>query len=126
MAWLRWAAAVLALVQGGYMLFDGVRALLVGDYLTPRGGEYAGRLGPWANLVSAVGLEPRSTGMKLAFVVYGIAWIAVVAAFVAGRPWAWTAMLVLAAASLWYVPAGTAIGLAVIVILLLPDVRDAF
>ena len=64
--------------------------------------------------------------MKLAFVVYGIAWIAVVAAFVAGRPWAWTAMLVLAVATLWYVPAGTAIGVAVIVILLLPDVRDAF
>ena len=126
MAWLRWVAAVLALVQGGYMLFDGMRALLVGDYLTPSGGKYAGRLGPWAGLVSAVGVDPRSTAMKLAFVLYGVAWIAVLAGFVARRPWAWTAMLVLAAATLWYVPAGTAIGLAVIGILLLRDVRESF
>ena len=125
MAWLRWVAAALGLVQGGYMLFDGMRAFLVGDYLTPSGGEYAGRLGPWANVVSAVGIDPRSTAMKLAFVLYGIVWIAVVAAFVGGRPWAWTAMLALAAATLWYVPAGTAIGLAVIVILL-REVREAF
>ena len=126
MGWFRWVAAVLALVQGGYMLFDGMRALLLGDYLTPSRGEYAGRLGPWANLVSAVGVDPRSAATKLAFVLYGIAWIAGVAGFVAGRPWAWTAMLVLAVATLWYVSAGTAIGLAVIVILLLPDVRESF
>ena len=126
MGWLRWVVAVLATVEGGYMLFDGLRALVLGDYLTPSEGEHAGRLGPWAGLVSAVGIDPRSTAMKLAFVLYGAAWIAGVAALAAGRSWAWTAMLVLAAATLWYVPAGTAIGVAVIVVLLVPGVREAF
>ena len=34
-------------------------ALIAGDYVTPSKGQYAGQLGPWARLVSAVGLEPR-------------------------------------------------------------------
>lgn len=61
MDWLRLLAVALALIESGWMAFDGMRALLVGDYVTPRSGPYAGQLGPWARLVSAVGIEPRST-----------------------------------------------------------------
>jgi hypothetical protein len=62
MARLRWAVVVLAVLEAGWMVFDGARALVVGDYVTPSSGEYAGKLGPWAGLASALGVEPRSTG----------------------------------------------------------------
>jgi hypothetical protein len=35
---LRWIAVALSAVQGGYMALDGVRALMVGSYITPRSG----------------------------------------------------------------------------------------
>lgn len=94
----------LALSEAGWMVFDGSRALMVGDYVTPNSGRFAGQLGPWASLVSAVGIEPRSTLMKCVFVVYGLLWLAVLAAYLLSMRWAWMAMVVAAAGSLWYLP----------------------
>jgi hypothetical protein len=65
--------AFLALAPGSWMGFDGIRALTVGDYVTPRTGPYAGQLGPWRLVVGAVGLDPRGTPMKLGFVAFGAA-----------------------------------------------------
>ncbi len=121
--WLRWVVFALAALQGGYMLFDGVRALIVGDYVTPKGGPYAGQLGPWARLVGAIGLEPRSTIMKSIFVGYGAVWLLIVVAFAAALPWAWLAMLIAAVGSLWYLIPGTVISVVVIGLLLVPGVR---
>ena len=110
MAWLRFAVVVLGIIEGGWMTFDGTRALAVGDYVTPSSGPRAGELGPWHHVVSAIGIAPRSTAMKLIFVGYGLAWLAVTAGFAFGAPWAPRAMLVAAAATLWYLPVGTAFG----------------
>ena len=90
------------------MVADGTRALLTGDYRTPASGRHAGQLGPWAGLVKLVGIEPRSTLMKCGFVAYGLAWLAVTAAFARRRPWARTGMVIAAAGSLWYLVPGTA------------------
>ena len=114
---MTWFVGALVLLTGGWMLFDGVRALVVGDFVTPRGGAHAGRLGPWAALVSAVGLEPRSTLVKSVFVAYGAAYLAATVALLAGVPGAWWVVLVLAVAGLWYVPFGTVANAAVIVLL---------
>ncbi len=69
MGWMVWAVAVLAVVVAGWFLFDGLYALITGDYVTPKSGEHAGQLGPWSSVVSAVGITPRSTAMKLIFVI---------------------------------------------------------
>lgn len=126
MAWLRWVVVALAVAEAGYMVVDGFHALTRGDYITPRSGEHAGQLGPWARLVSAVGVEPRSTPMKVAFVVYGLAWLAVTAAFALEQGWAWYAMLALAIGSLWYLVQGTLLSAAMIVLLALPPVRETY
>jgi hypothetical protein len=41
---------VLALLEGGWSAFDGGRALVVGDYVTPHSGDLAGQLGQWAQV----------------------------------------------------------------------------
>jgi hypothetical protein len=108
------------------MAFDGGRALLVGDFVTPRHGEYAERLGPWANLVSAVGLEPRSTAVKLAFIGYGLCYLVVLAAFWIDIPGAWWGLLFVALAGLWYLPIGTVVNLVVVgLLVLVPELRNA-
>ena len=90
MHWLGWVVLALALVEGGWLAFDGGRALVVGDYVTPKSGQYAGQLGPWAKVVSAVGIEPRSTMMKLIHLAVGLVWLVVMICFALRLPWAWS------------------------------------
>lgn len=124
MHWLGWIVVLLAFVEGGWLAFDGGHALVTGDYVTPSSGKYAGKLGPWSKLVSAVGLEPRSTTMKAIHLVLGTIWIVVIVCFVLRLSWAWTAMLVCAITGLWYLPFGTLLSTIQIVLLLLPTLRN--
>jgi hypothetical protein len=107
------------------MLLDGVRALLVGSYITPGSGEHAGQLGPWAGVVTAVGLHPESTLMKSAFVVLGASWLILALGIAVGAGWAWLGGLALAVATLWYLVPGTVLSIAVLALLLTPSVRAA-
>ncbi len=116
---------ILGALQGGYMLLDGARALVVGSYITPGSGEHAGELGPWARLVAAVGIPPESTGMRAAFVVLGLLWLVVSVGVAAAAPWSWPAGLILAVATLWYLVPGTLISVAVALLLLTPALRHA-
>ena len=120
---LGWILVVLGLIEGAWLVFDGSRALTVGDYVTPASGQYAGQLGPWSKLVSAIGIEPRSTLMKFVHIGLGAAWLVTTVAFVLRMPWAWSAMLTCAILSLWYLPFGTLFGVIQIVLLLMPAVR---
>lgn len=115
---LRWVIVLLALSEAGWMVFDGTRAFVAGDYVTPKSGEYAGQLGPWAKVVEKVGIAPRSSLMKGIFVAYGAAWLAVIVCFALRMPWAWWAMLGAAVGSLWYLVVGTATDVILIVLLL--------
>ncbi len=124
MHWTGWIVVVLALFVGGWFVFDGARALVVGDYVTPKTGQYAGQLGPWSKVVSAIGIDPRSTLMKTIFVAYGLLWLTVIVCFILGLKWAWWAMLIAAVGSLWYLPFGTLLGLLQIILLLMPSLRS--
>jgi len=119
------ASIILALVviNAGWMVFDGARALIVGDYVTPKSGMHAGQLGPWTYIVKAAGIDPRSTIMKSIFVIYGSLYLLSALAFVLRIPGAWTAVLALAILGLWFLPFGTLINLLVITLLFLPGSR---
>lgn len=121
--WTAWIAGGLVLLNAGWMAFDGGRALVVGDFVTPQSGEYAGQLGPWASALSAVGIDPRSTMVKLIFLSYGIAFLVAAAGFLNGIASAWWAMLILAVAGLWYLPFGTLANIIIIGLLLSPTMR---
>lgn len=123
--WLGWVVVVLAFIEGGWLAFDGGRALIVGDYVTPRSGQHAGQLGPWAKVVSAVGIEPRSSLMKAVHLVLGFAWVVTIVCFLLRFSWGWTGMVVFAVLGLWYLPFGTLLSLSQIALLLLPAVRAA-
>jgi len=121
--WTRPVTLALAALLGAWMAFDGARALLLGDYVTPASGPYAGQLGPWARLVEAVGLAPRSAPVKLAVLAVGLVWLAAAAAVAARAPWARRALALAAPLALWYAPFGTLIALAVLALLARRDPR---
>jgi hypothetical protein len=121
---LKWIVVALALLQGGWLVFDGGRALIVGDYVTPRSGPHAGQLGPWSRIVSALGLEPRSTVIKCLHLFLGIAWLIALIIFVVRPASGWWVLLGCAAASLWYLPVGTLMSVVVMALLLTPQLRN--
>jgi hypothetical protein len=109
---------VLAVLEAGWLAFDGGRALLVGDYVTPRSGPHAGQLGSWSRLLSAAGLEPRSTPVKALHLVLGVTWLLMTVCVALGVRWAWWGMLGCAIATLWYLPLGTVLSAAQVALLL--------
>lgn len=124
MHWLGWVVVALAFFEGGWLAFDGGRALVVGDYVTPKTGRFAGQLGPWSKVVAAVGIEPRSTLMKAIHLVLGLAWLVVIVCFVLRLPWAWGGMLACAVLGLWYLPFGTLLSIVQVILLMLPALRS--
>ena len=125
MNWTGWLAVALGVVLGGWLIFDGMRAFITGDYVTPKSGEYAGQLGPWAKLVKAVGLDPRSTVIKGTHLTLGALWLAASACLAARLSWAWSLMVACSLATLWYMPIGTLIAVIELALLYLPALRSA-
>jgi hypothetical protein len=123
--WTGWIVLTLVVVIGGWMLFDGLHALVTGDFVTPKSGTHAGQLGPWANPVSGVGLDPRSMLIKLVFIGYALVYLAAGITFIGRVPGAWWALIILAVLGLWYLPFGTVVNLAVVALLLMPSLRTA-
>ena len=121
---MKWIVLALALFQGGWLLFDGGRALILGDYVTPTSGPRAGQLGPWSRIVSAVGLDPRSTFIKCLHLFLGLAWLIGLAAFVVRPASGWWVVLGCGVATLWYLPIGTLLSIIVVVLLLMPQLRS--
>lgn len=119
MNWKTWISLLLIASSASWMVFDGTRALILGDYITPQTGEFAGQLGPWSNLVQTIGIEPRSIFMKLIFVIQGIATMIIVVCYLLNKSWARTALLVAILLGLWYLPIGTLINLIAFIFLLL-------
>ena len=115
---IKWIIVVLAVLNFGYMLFDGGRALIKGDYIRPTSGEYAGQLGPWSKLVKKIGIDPESTTMKIIFVAWGIFGLLVTVCYVMKLEWAANGLLIINILSLWYLVPGT-ISSALQIILLL-------
>jgi hypothetical protein len=107
-------AAILAVLQGAYMLADGAHRLTSGAY-------FGSGLGPWAWLVAHAGIDPFSPTMAQAFVIFGIAWLAAAAALLLNR--GRYAVAALAVATLWYLPIGMLISAVVLVIALRPMQR---
>jgi len=92
------------------MLFDGVHRLLAGNY-------FGGRLGPWAALVSAVGINPAS--MAPVFIVLGTLWLVGGVAFLFRARWSTGLLIAVSVISLAYLVFGTILSLIALAILLM-------
>ena len=108
--WPRYIVISLLLVVGAWMSFDGLRAFFIGDYVTPKSGEYAGRLGPWSNLLQLLHLDPRSTAVKAAHVAIGSWCLLTCIALICHLKIAPALVVASSVLILWYLPFGTLAG----------------
>jgi hypothetical protein len=111
--------AFLAVCSAVWMIFDGSKALITGNYTTPAAGEYAGKLGPWADLLGFAGISPHATLTKSFFVIYGLIWLIAAVCFFFKPDSVRILMLIFAIGILWYAPIGTISGVLQLIILLI-------
>lgn len=116
---LRIIIIVMSLLNAGYMVFDGTRALITGDYLRFKSGRHAGQLGPWSVLAEKAGIDPMSVLMKMIFLVVGVYGLVAVRAFAANKPNGWLLLLLFCVFSAWNLMFGTMSSLIVALLLVL-------
>ena len=116
---IKWIIILLAVLNFGYMIFDGSRALIKGDYIRPSSGTHAGQLGPWKTVAEKIGINPEGNTMKTIFVIWGAIGLYITFAFATGKPWAWKGMLIFNICSLWYAMLGTMSSAIQVVLLIL-------
>ena len=97
-------------LNGGWMLADGLHVLRHGKYFGPQ------TPGPWRHVPQAVGLDPMALGPV--FVVLGALWLAL-AALVATATLPALSLALPAVLTLWYLPVGTFLSAAALIILAL-------
>ena len=115
---IKWIIVFLAIMNFGFMAFDGGRALLKGDYIRPRSGTHAGQLGPWSKLVKSIGLDPESTTMKSIFLLWGIAGLIITVCYILNISWTGKGMIFINVLCLWYLIPGTISSVVQIILLL--------
>jgi hypothetical protein len=101
-------------LQGGYMLFDGVHKLHTGSY-------FGNRLGPWANFVSILGIDPNA--IAPVFIALGALWLVGGVALLLKLRWSRLLLTALSVISLAYLVFGTV--LSVVSLVLLRARRDS-
>lgn len=98
------------LLNGGYMLLDGLYVMLKGKFIGPE------KPGPWANLFLQLNIDVFKLGPL--FVLYGALWLIWLYGLWTGQSWAYTLGLTLSVLTLWYLPVGTLISVVVLTLLL--------
>src|SRR6218665_3848614 len=91
--------SLLALVNGGYMLLDGIFVMVKGKYIGPE------KPGPWASLFYKLQIDVFKLGPL--FIVFGLAWLCWLYALQSSSSAAYPAGIILSILSLWYLPLGT-------------------
>ncbi|MEO7443978.1 MAG: hypothetical protein ABIT96_09495 [Ferruginibacter sp.] len=97
---------LLAFLNGGYMLFDGLFVMIKGKYFGPA------KPGPWANLFYKMNINVFRMGPL--FIVFGLLWLAWIYSLWTNQHWSYHFGLVLGVLTLWYFPFGTLFSLIII------------
>jgi hypothetical protein len=111
-----WVYIAFTWLLGWWMALDGLHQRLFGDYL-----RLGGRLGPWADLALALGVDPQRLG--LTFVAVGLGLIGASFGVYLRRRWGYVSALLLSAVCLLYLGFGSPVALVCLILLLLKPTR---
>src|SRR5467141_4317635 len=104
------AISILSFVLGTWLIFDGTRKLVTGYYT----GEQTIGLGPWATLVSAIGIRPSA--MAFPFLFLGVLWIVNGVIVLLGSSARYERAIAISIVTLFYALPGTLVGIITIVL----------
>src|SRR5712664_1704191 len=104
------AISILSFVLGTWLVFDGTRKLVTGYYI----GEQTIGLGPWATLVSVIGIRPSD--MALPFLFLGVLWIVNGVIVLLGSSTRYERAIAISIVTLFYALPGTIVGIFTIIL----------
>jgi hypothetical protein len=102
---------ILGLLNGCYMLADGVFVMFKGKFIGPK------RPGPWANLFYKLDIDVFKLGPL--FIIFGLVWLIWIFSIWTNRPWAYLLGILICVSSLWYIPIGAFFSIIIMMVLLL-------
>src|SRR5713226_2688879 len=102
--------SILSFLLGAWLVFDGARKLLTGYY----SGEQTIGLGPWATIVSAIGVQPAD--MAFPFLFLGMIWIVNGVIVLLGANTRYERTIAISIVTLFYALPGTLVGIITIVL----------
>ncbi len=102
---------LLAVLNGGWMIFDGCHVIKKGKYFGPP------TPGSWSKVVARFGINPFSLGPL--FVALGLLWFISSIGVVFGMSWGWLSLLATSIATLWYIKIGTVISIITLLLLVI-------
>ncbi len=86
--------STLALVNGGFMLIDGIYVIVNGKYIGPE------KPGPWAYIFSGFGVNVFKLGPM--FIIYGLLWLFWLYGIWMGKTWTFHFGIIISALTLCY------------------------
>src|SRR5258708_6271811 len=97
--------SILSFILGAWLVFDGTRKLVTGYYT----GEQTIGLGPWATLVSVIGVRPSN--MAFPFILLGVLWIVNGVITALGSSARYERTIAISIVTLFYAIPGTIVGI---------------
>lgn len=101
---------ILGLLNGGYMLLDGIFVMLKGKYIGPE------KPGPWANIFYKFDINVFKLGPL--FIAFGLLWLTWLYGLWTNQTWAYYFGIIVSILTLWYLPVGTVFSLIILLILI--------
>lgn len=98
------------LLNGGYMLLDGLFVIFKGKYIGPE------KPGPWASLFYKLNVNVFKLGPL--FIIYGLLWLTWLFSLWTSQSWTYLFGLQISVLTLWYIPLGTFFSLVILFTLL--------
>ena len=100
---------ILGLLNGGYMLLDGIFVMLKGKYIGPE------KPGPWANIFYKFDINVFKLGPL--FIAFGLLWLIWLYALWTNQTWVYYFGIIISILTLWYLPVSTVFSLVILVTL---------
>jgi len=108
---MRIAIIILSLLNGGFMLIDGIYVLKNGKYIGPA------KPGPWATIFQYFNIDVFKLGPL--FMLFGLGWLYFTTAYISNFDWAFTFGLIMCILTLWYLPVATVFSIIIFVLLII-------
>jgi hypothetical protein len=101
--------SILALLNGAYMLIDGLYVIMKSKYIGPP------KPGPWAELFYKFNIDVFKLGPL--FIIFGILWLSWLIGLWTNQTWTYAFGIMISILTLWYLPVGTLFSIIILLIL---------
>jgi hypothetical protein len=101
---------ILGLLNGGYMLLDGIYVITKGKYIGPQ------KPGPWAELFYKFDVNVFKLGPL--FIAFGILWLSWLYSLWSNQSWTYIFGIIISILTFWYLPVGTIFSIIILLILI--------